>query len=104
MALHLAALKEVVLTSEHAVQTATFRDIRDPLVIESGTIPKFSQELYKKLPTVSDLTIDRLGIVQLFVRPSLLHLSAVGNAIENVVLDSEASVFSMLTLICRITS
>ncbi|XP_035914129.1 uncharacterized protein LOC118512983 [Anopheles stephensi] len=91
-------LKEVVLESEKEINTATFSNIRDPLVIESGTIPQFSDELFSKLSAVSDLTIDRVGIKQLFVRSSLLHLSAVGNAIDTVVLDSEATVFSMLTL------
>ncbi|XP_052899128.1 uncharacterized protein LOC128305623 [Anopheles moucheti] len=95
-------LKDVVLESDRDVELSTFRDIRDPLVIESGAIPKFSQALYRKLPSVVDLTVDRLGIVQLFIRPGLMHLSAVGNAIEKVLLeDTEKSVqeeYSMLVL------
>uniref|UniRef100_A0A182WJ97 Leucine-rich immune protein (Short) n=1 Tax=Anopheles minimus TaxID=112268 RepID=A0A182WJ97_9DIPT len=93
-------LKGVVLESDRDVERATFRDIHDPLVIESGTIRVFSQELLKKIPSVLDLTVDRLGIVQLYIRPGLLHLSAVGNAIEKVLLDTEESVrpYSTLTL------
>uniref|UniRef100_A0A3F2YXM7 Leucine-rich immune protein (Short) n=1 Tax=Anopheles funestus TaxID=62324 RepID=A0A3F2YXM7_ANOFN len=97
--LDVCRLKDVALESDRAIELSTFRDIRDPLVIESGTIPKFSQALWKKIPSVLDVTVDRIGIVQLFIRPGLLHLSAVGNAIDKVLLDeTKNSEYSMLTL------
>uniref|UniRef100_A0A182NHX1 Leucine rich immune protein (Short) n=1 Tax=Anopheles dirus TaxID=7168 RepID=A0A182NHX1_9DIPT len=93
-------LKDVRLESDHAIQLATFRDLRDPLVVESGRIPHFSRELYKKLPSVTDLTIDKLGIEQLYVRSNLVHLSAVGNAIGKLLVDDDESAddYSMMTL------
>uniref|UniRef100_A0A182LUK7 Leucine-rich immune protein (Short) n=1 Tax=Anopheles culicifacies TaxID=139723 RepID=A0A182LUK7_9DIPT len=99
--LDVCRLKEVVLETDRAVELSIFRNIRDPLVIESGTIPNFSPELLRKVPSVTDLTVDRLEIVQLYVRPGLLHLSAVGNAIEKVLLletEDRERQYSMLTL------
>ncbi|XP_041773196.1 uncharacterized protein LOC121594210 [Anopheles merus] len=92
-------VKDVTLDTERAVQTASFSDVRDPLVIESGTIVHFSRELANKLPGIFDLTVDKLGIVQLFIRPSLVHLSAVDNAIDKLLLDETTDEgYSMLTL------
>uniref|UniRef100_A0A182PQG8 Leucine-rich immune protein (Short) n=1 Tax=Anopheles epiroticus TaxID=199890 RepID=A0A182PQG8_9DIPT len=94
-------LKDIILDSDRAIQSATFENIRDPLVIESGKIEHFSRELASKLSNVLDLTVDRLGIVQLYIRPTLVHLSAVENAIERLVLDESderVQEYSMLTL------
>lgn len=101
-------LKDLKLTTDHAIQLAAFRDLRDPLVIESGSITHFSRALYHKLPNVTDLTIDRLAIERLYVSPHLVHLSAVGNAIETLLLeetagDNESAItptiqYSMMTL------
>uniref|UniRef100_A0A182JWD2 Leucine-rich immune protein (Short) n=1 Tax=Anopheles christyi TaxID=43041 RepID=A0A182JWD2_9DIPT len=94
-------VKDVTLESERAVQSASFNDIRDPLVIESGKIEHFSRELAKKLHNIIDLTVDRLGIVQIYIRPNLVHLSAVENSIEKLLLDDSdegGQEYSMLTL------
>uniref|UniRef100_A0A182QIE7 Leucine-rich immune protein (Short) n=1 Tax=Anopheles farauti TaxID=69004 RepID=A0A182QIE7_9DIPT len=81
-------LSDVKLTTVEDIRLATFRDVRDTLVIESGSIPRFSRELHQKLPNVTDLTIDRLGIEQLYVSRRLVHLSAVGNAIDQLLLSN----------------
>lgn len=97
--LDVCVLKNVTLESEHTISTSKFTDIRDPLIVESGNVPNFSRELAQKLHNVADLTLDRLGIVQMHVRPSFVHLSAVGNAINKLLVeDANAGPYSLLTL------
>ncbi|XP_058065363.1 uncharacterized protein LOC131215011 [Anopheles bellator] len=82
-------IEELVLETDAAIGDARFGPIKGSLLVESGRIPHVTRALLKKWPDVNDLTLDRLGVQSLFVGPKLMHLSAVGNAIESLVVDND---------------
>uniref|UniRef100_A0A8W7MY18 Leucine rich immune protein (Short) n=1 Tax=Anopheles atroparvus TaxID=41427 RepID=A0A8W7MY18_ANOAO len=95
----LCKLTQVSLENDGDIERATFEGLHDPLVIESGRIPRFTAALAEKLTTVSDLKLDGLSIVKLYVRADFSDLSAIGNEIDELLLDDSGDEpFSMLSL------
>ncbi|XP_052860274.1 uncharacterized protein LOC128267475 [Anopheles cruzii] len=80
-------IAELVLATDAAISDAQFGPIKGSLLVESGRVPHVTRALLKKWPDVNDLTLDRLGVQSLFIDPKLMHLSAVHNAIETLVVD-----------------
>lgn len=92
-------LHNVVLESESDLERVVFPNIADPLTVASGKIPYFTRKLMDKLSGVVDLTINRLEVETLYVKPEMTHLEAVGNRITNLLVDDDRSkVYSIMTL------
>ncbi|XP_065082064.1 uncharacterized protein LOC135704513 [Ochlerotatus camptorhynchus] len=92
-------LQDVVLESESELDRVTFPDITDQLIIESGKIPNFTRKLTEKLARIVDLTINRLQLKTLYVKPEITHLAATDNQIETLLLDNNQSkIYEILSL------
>lgn len=72
----MCTLTQVTLETAYDIEKASFADLYNPLVIESGRIPNFSGALANKLTDVTDLRLDGLGIVKLYVRADYKYLFA----------------------------
>lgn len=83
----MCTLTQVTLETDSDIERASFGELENPLVIESGRIPNFSSALASKLSGVNDLRLDGLGIVKLYVRADYKYLFATKNEIDELLLD-----------------
>ncbi|XP_062553670.1 uncharacterized protein LOC134218550 [Armigeres subalbatus] len=91
-------LHNVVLESESDLANVNFPSVEGPLIIASGKIPHFTRVLSDELPDVVDLTINRLQVETLYVKPEMTHLEAVGNKINALLVENDSQAYEMLTL------
>lgn len=92
-------LNNVILETESDLEQVEFPDITDPLTIATGKIPHFTRMLIDKLPGIKDLTINRLEVETVYVKPEMTHLEAVGNQIRLLEVDNDKDkAYQMLTL------
>ncbi|XP_049542117.1 uncharacterized protein LOC125955177 [Anopheles darlingi] len=91
-------LSEVVLETESAIADARFSSIPRSLTVETGRIPFVTKSLFNKWSEVNDITLNALSIRSLYLHPGLMHVTAKHNAIDTLLLDSNATEYGLRTL------